>query len=152
MRFSLLSSLLFALFLSSPTSAGPIKRQAPNTAFANNVPQMTASYNVTFNLLPISKAVALSLLPKDPSGNPLYSLITPTGLPSGFLAADQHLIYINSGYQYEIRQGVITVNELSVSFGSFPCLFPFGLPLTACLFLLSLFFRLPMSTFPSSTF
>ena len=97
-----------------------IKRQAPNTVGSRN-DAATASFNTTFYLLPIPKATALDLLPKDLSGKPRYSLTAPTGLPSGFIdPVNQHLLFINFGYEFDIKQGsvglgTVTLDQLSVS-------------------------------------
>lgn len=122
MRFSTLPILVSALcfFFSLPTFSLAIKRQAPNTVGSRN-DAATASFNTTFYLLPIPKATALDLLPKDLSGKPRYSLTAPTGLPSGFIdPVNQHLLFINFGYEFDIKQGsvglgTVTLDQLSVS-------------------------------------
>lgn len=51
-------------------------------------------------VIPIPKALAQRL-----AGG--RSLLTPTGLPAGFLKADEHLLVINDQYQTDIRQNFL---------------------------------------------
>ncbi|CAO1602148.1 hypothetical protein XANCAGTX0491_005779 [Xanthoria calcicola] len=92
--------LLASLVLGNP--------ECPNTLAIYNPTLRTTCYNATWFILPVPKATVQSLVP--------YPLITPpfndkSLFPTGF-PPNTHPIVVSSGYQNDIRMGLLQIESL----------------------------------------
>ncbi|CAO1621727.1 unnamed protein product [Sympodiomycopsis kandeliae] len=112
---SLVTAIVAALTLLTPAEAGMIhhRRQVGNPSYANDPLSQTASLNFTSFVLPIKKTEAQKLV-----GN--RNLLTPQGLPMGYLKEDEHPYVVTFGQLYDIRQAVLQIKELQLAQGLIP--------------------------------
>jgi hypothetical protein len=135
MKFLPLLSLL-VLANDAMARVVPVRRQGDNLVYQGNESVMTAAvsvgdrgegderrrhpyiqshhftlpsqYNVTYHLLPITKADATKL-----AGN--RKLLTPTDLPAGYLKNDEHVLFVSDGYMSDIRMMDLRVDRLKTT-------------------------------------
>lgn len=84
------------------------RRQAPNTLYASDPENQTASFNGTYFVVAIPKAEAQKM-----AGN--RALLPPRGLPDGFIGADKHPYVLTVGLFHDIRQETLEIPNLGVS-------------------------------------
>lgn len=109
MRLPLLLLTILSLALTtSLVSSNPVRRQAPNPTYQNDPFNQTASYNLTTFVFKVDKQSVYKMI-----GD--HKLLTPKGLPDGWVGPDEHPVVLMTGLLYDIRQAILNIKQLLVS-------------------------------------